>query len=71
MRRMRLHAFLFIAALALAVTPGLVWLTCVGVNGESNLGFDLSNGAKHFRAEAKDTDGHVFQHEWNVDASGI
>ncbi|WGS18915.1 MULTISPECIES: quinoprotein dehydrogenase-associated SoxYZ-like carrier [unclassified Bradyrhizobium] len=30
----------------------------------------VSNGAKHFRAEAKDTDGHVFQHEWNADASG-
>src|ERR1700704_4405871 len=31
----------------------------------------VSNGAKRFRAEAKDTDGHVFQHEWNIDASGI
>ncbi|MBR0694761.1 quinoprotein dehydrogenase-associated SoxYZ-like carrier [Bradyrhizobium lablabi] len=30
----------------------------------------VSNGAKRFRAEAKDTDGHVFQHEWKVDDSG-
>ena len=29
------------------------------------------NGAKHFRAEAKDTEGHVFQNEWKVDDSGI
>jgi sulfur-oxidizing protein SoxY len=31
----------------------------------------VSNGAKRFRAEAKDTQGHVFEHEWNADASGI
>jgi sulfur-oxidizing protein SoxY len=28
----------------------------------------VSNGAKRFRAEAKDTDGHVFQHEWKIDS---
>ena len=26
---------------------------------------------KRFRAEAKDTEGHVFQHEWKIDDSGI
>jgi sulfur-oxidizing protein SoxY len=31
----------------------------------------VSNGAKHFRAEARDTQGHVFQHEWDVDQSGM
>jgi sulfur-oxidizing protein SoxY len=31
----------------------------------------VSNGAKRLRAEAKDTEGHVFQKEWNVDDSGI
>jgi sulfur-oxidizing protein SoxY len=30
----------------------------------------VSNGAKTFRAEAKDTSGHVFQKEWKVDDSG-
>src|SRR6267142_2846733 len=28
-------------------------------------------GAKRFRVEAKDTEGHVFQNEWKVDGSGI
>jgi sulfur-oxidizing protein SoxY len=31
----------------------------------------VSNGAKHFRAEARDTQGHVFEHEWAVGDSGI
>jgi sulfur-oxidizing protein SoxY len=30
----------------------------------------VPNGASHFRAEAKDTDGHVFQKEWKIDDSG-
>jgi len=30
----------------------------------------VSNGARTFRAEAKDTSGHVFQREWKVDDSG-
>ncbi len=29
------------------------------------------NGAKRFRVEAKDTEGHVFKNEWKVDSSGI
>ena len=29
----------------------------------------ISNDAKRFRAEARDTDGHVFQREWNIDGS--
>ena len=33
---------------ALAVACRAIALACVGVNGESNLGFDLSNGAKHY-----------------------
>src|ERR1700716_3397389 len=28
-------------------------------------------GAKRFRVEAKDTEGHVFQNEWKVEGSGI
>jgi sulfur-oxidizing protein SoxY len=31
----------------------------------------VSDGAKRFRAEAKDTSGHVFQNEWKIDDSGI
>jgi len=31
----------------------------------------VSNGAKHFRAEARDTQGHVFEHIWDVDQSGM
>jgi sulfur-oxidizing protein SoxY len=31
----------------------------------------IPNGAKHFRVEAKDTEGHVFKNEWKVDSSGI
>jgi len=44
---------------ALALAYRAIALACVGVNGESNLGFDLSNGAKnytYFTAPA----GHTF-----------
>jgi sulfur-oxidizing protein SoxY len=44
----------------------------ISISEDPNIRFTyVSNGAKHFRAEAKDTQGHVFQHEWNVDDSGI
>ena len=44
----------------------------ISISEDPNIRFTyVSNGAKRFRAEAKDTEGHVFQHEWNVDASGI
>src|SRR5712664_447951 len=44
----------------------------ISISEDPNIRFTyVSNGAKHFRAEAKDTQGHVFQHEWNADASGI
>ncbi len=33
---------------ALALACRAIALACVGVNGESNLGFDLSNGSKHY-----------------------
>ena len=33
---------------ALALACRAIAIACVGVNGESNLGFDLSNGAKHY-----------------------
>jgi hypothetical protein len=36
------------AVKALALACRAIALACVGVNGETNLGFDLSNGAKHY-----------------------
>ncbi|HEY0782050.1 MAG TPA: hypothetical protein VGE98_06345 [Thermoanaerobaculia bacterium] len=36
------------AVKALALACRAIALACVGVNGESNLGFDLSAGAKHY-----------------------
>lgn len=33
---------------ALTLACRAIGAACVGVNGESNLGFDLSNGAKHY-----------------------
>jgi sulfur-oxidizing protein SoxY len=43
----------------------------ISISEDPNIRFTyVSNGAKHFRAEAKDTDGHVFEHEWKIDDSG-
>jgi sulfur-oxidizing protein SoxY len=44
----------------------------ISISEDPNIRFTyVSNGAKHLRAEAKDTQGHVFQHDWPVDDSGI
>lgn len=43
----------------------------ISISEDPNIRFTyVSNGAKRFRAEAKDTQGHVFEHEWPVDGSG-
>jgi len=43
----------------------------ISISEDPNIRFtNVSNGAKVFRAEAKDTSGHVFQKEWKVDDSG-
>ncbi|MGB6636724.1 MAG: quinoprotein dehydrogenase-associated SoxYZ-like carrier [Bradyrhizobium sp.] len=43
----------------------------ISISEDPNIRFTyISNGAKTFRAEAKDTSGHVFQKEWKVDESG-
>lgn len=43
----------------------------ISISEDPNLRFTyVSNGARHFRAEAKDTQGHVFDHEWPVEGSG-
>jgi sulfur-oxidizing protein SoxY len=52
-------------SLVLAVEGG------ISISEDPNIRFSyISNGAKHFNAEAKDTEGHVFQHKWPVDGSG-
>lgn len=44
----------------------------ISISEDPNIRFTyVSNGASRFRAEAKDTDGHVFQKEWKIDDSGI
>jgi sulfur-oxidizing protein SoxY len=53
-------------SLVLAVEGG------ISISEDPNIRFTyVPNGAKRFRVEAKDTDGHVFQNEWKVDSSGI
>jgi sulfur-oxidizing protein SoxY len=44
----------------------------ISISEDPNIRFTyVSNGAKNFRAEAKDTEGHIFQREWKIDDSGI
>ena len=44
----------------------------ISISEDPNIRFTyVSNGAKTFRAEAKDTEGHVFQRDWKIDDSGI
>ena len=44
----------------------------ISISEDPNIRFTyVSNGAKRIRAEARDTDGHVFRNEWKLDDSGI
>jgi sulfur-oxidizing protein SoxY len=44
----------------------------ISISEDPNIRFTyVPNGAKNFRVEAKDTEGHVFQNEWPIDASGM
>ena len=44
----------------------------ISLSEDPNIRFTYtSRGAKLFRAEAKDTDGHVFRNEWKIDESGM
>ena len=53
-------------SLVLAVEGG------ISISEDPNIRFTyVPNGAKRFRVEAKDTEGHLFQNEWKVDSSGI
>jgi sulfur-oxidizing protein SoxY len=52
-------------------SPVLTMEGGISISEDPNIRFTyVSNGAKTFRAEAKDTSGHVFQKQWNVDDSG-
>jgi sulfur-oxidizing protein SoxY len=43
----------------------------ISISEDPNIRFTyISNGARTFRAEARDTSGHVFKKDWNVDGSG-
>ncbi len=53
-------------------SPVLAMEGGISISEDPNIRFTyVSNGAQRFRAEAKDTEGHVFQHEWKIDNSGI
>jgi len=44
----------------------------ISISEDPNIRFTyVSNGAKRFRAEAKDTEGHVFRNEWKIDDSSM
>jgi sulfur-oxidizing protein SoxY len=44
----------------------------ISISEDPNIRFTyVSNGAKQLRAEAKDTEGRVFQREWKVEGSGL
>jgi sulfur-oxidizing protein SoxY len=44
----------------------------ISISEDPNIRFTyVPNGAKSIRVEAKDTEGHVFQNEWQVDASAM
>lgn len=44
----------------------------ISISEDPNIRFTYtSNGAKTFRVEAKDTDGHIFKKEWKVDGTAM
>lgn len=52
-------------------SPVLAMEGGISISEDPNIRFTyVANGAKHVRAEAKDTDGHVFKHEWKVENPG-
>lgn len=52
-------------------SPVLAMEGGISISEDPNIRFTyVSNGAKRFRAEARDTEGHVFRNEWKIDDSG-
>jgi sulfur-oxidizing protein SoxY len=53
-------------------SPVLTMEGGISISEDPNIRFTyVSNGAKRFRAEARDTKGHIFEREWKVDDSGM
>ncbi len=53
-------------------SPVLAMEGGISISEDPNIRFTyVSNGAKRFRAEAKDTDGHVFSHEWEIEKAAM
>lgn len=53
-------------------SPVLTMEGGISLSEDPNIRFTyVSNGAKRFRAEARDTDGHLFRNEWKIDDSGM
>ena len=64
----------FINELRISQDDGLVLAMegGISISEDPNIRFTyLPNGAKSIRVEAKDTEGHVFQNEWQLDASAM
>lgn len=52
-------------------SPVLAMEGGISISEDPNVRFTyVTNGAKRFRAEARDTAGHVFQNEWKIDDPG-
>jgi sulfur-oxidizing protein SoxY len=44
----------------------------ISISEDPNVRFSyVSNGAKRFRAEARDTGGNTFRNEWKIDDSSM
>ncbi len=53
-------------------SPVLAMEGGISISEDPNIRFTyVSNGAKRFRAEARDTEGHVFRNEWKIDDSSM
>ena len=53
-------------------SPVLTMEGGISLSEDPNIRFTYaSNGAKRFRANAKDTEGHAFRSEWKIDDSGM
>ena len=53
-------------------SPVLAMEGGISISEDPNIRFTyVSNGAKRFRAEARDTEGHVFRSEWKIDDSSM
>ena len=53
-------------------SPVLAMEGGISLSEDPNIRFTyVSKGATRFRAEARDTEGHIFRNEWKIDDSGM